>query len=158
MNYSQIFGKDAFECFKNAKVVYMITYGKNGEIHSRPMTNFNDDPNNEIWFPSYRNTQKIKDIENNPKTLILYPGKEKDMFYELVGEAQLADKREVDDKWVWWYLYWHPEMKEYFWFDKTSNHPERVVINIKPERVKTLDKKDITWVDDTYSTLIPKKE
>ena len=32
-----------FEAFKESKVVFLTTY-RNGDEHSRPMTNLNDDP------------------------------------------------------------------------------------------------------------------
>jgi general stress protein 26 len=147
---------EAFESFKKAKVVYLITYGKDGEAHSRPMTNFNENPYSDIWFPSYRDTRKVKDIKGKSRTLILYPGSEKDQFYEIEGSAELADRKAVEEKWVWWYLYWHPEMNQYFWFDQMGKHPERVIINIKPEKIRTIKKKDLKLIEDTYHTLIPK--
>ena len=144
---------EAVESFKHAKIVYMITYGHNGKMHSRPMTNFNDDLKETIWFPSYEETRKVEDIKHNPKTLIVYPSGNPDRFYEIEGEASFADRATVEEKWVWWYLYWHPEMKEYFWFDQTKDHPERVIINIKPKKLKILTRKEIQKARETYPTL-----
>jgi len=149
---------EALEDFKHAKIVYMITYGKDGETHSRPMTNFNEDPTHEIWFPSYRETQKVLDIEENPEVALLYPGVKRDSFDEIQGKASFADRQVVEEKWVWWYLYWHPEMKDYFWFDQTKDHPERVIINVKPNNIKKLDRRDIDWVEETYSTVVLRKK
>lgn len=39
------------ESFKESKVVSLVTFGLTGEKHSRPMTNFNDDPYNMMWLP-----------------------------------------------------------------------------------------------------------
>jgi general stress protein 26 len=148
---------EALESFIHAKVVYMITYGHNGEMHSRPMTNFNENMERKIWFPSYKDTQKINDIKHNPKTKLLFPSINKDIFYELEGTASFANRDEVEEKWVWWYLYWHPEMKDYFLFDQTKPHPERVIINIKPEKIKKISRKEIKKVWETYESLMPKE-
>ena len=49
-------------------------------------------------------------------------------------------------------------MKNYFWFDQTKNHPERIIINVKPNNIKKLDRKDIDWIEETYSTVVSKKK
>ena len=147
--------QEAIDSFKNAKVVYLVTSNEDGIKHSRPMTNFNDNPYETIWFPSYNNTKKIEDITENSAVKIIYPSLVKDKFYEIEGKAQLADRHEVEEKWVWWYLYWHPEMNDYFWFDQTSEHPERVIVNIHPRTIKGLDKNEVKLVRETYSSLLP---
>ncbi|MBD3171897.1 hypothetical protein GF326_05440 [Candidatus Bathyarchaeota archaeon] len=48
------------ESFKESKVVYLVTFGSTSEKHSRPMTNFNDDPYNIMWFPTYQDTKKVE--------------------------------------------------------------------------------------------------
>jgi len=70
------------ESFKESKVVYLVTFGLTGEKHSRPMTNFNDGPYNMMWFPTCRDTQKVKDIKNNKKVLVVFPDSERERFYE----------------------------------------------------------------------------
>jgi len=149
--------EDAVNSFKKAMIAYFITFNKKGEMHSRPMTNFNDNPYGVIWFPSYNNTRKVGDIKQNKRTLILYPAIEEGKFYEIEGKAELGTRSEVEEKWVWWYLYWHPEMNDYFWFDQTGKHPERVIINVHPENIKKLDKSDVKLIKDTYATLVPIK-
>ena len=149
--------QDAIESFKHAKIVFMITENKDGEMHSRPMTNFNENPYAKLWFPSYNNTRKVEDIKENPKIVIIYPGIKKDQFYEIDGKAEFADRHVVEEQWVWWYLYWHPEMNDFFWFDQTGKHPERVIININPTLIKRLSKDEIKHVKGTYSSLMLKK-
>ncbi|RLG96633.1 hypothetical protein DRO27_01905, partial [Candidatus Bathyarchaeota archaeon] len=51
------------EAFKKAKVVFMTTYGE--KENTRQMTNYNEDPYVTIWFPTERDTQKVRDIERN---------------------------------------------------------------------------------------------
>ena len=147
--------QDAINSFKHAKVVYLVTTNEDGVRHSRPMTNFNDNPYDTIWFPSYNNTRKVEDIKENPSVKVLFPSLVKDQFYEIEGKAMFAERHEVEEKWVWWYLYWHPEMNDYFWFDQTSEHPERVIVNIQPKKIKILNKNEVKPVRETYSSLMP---
>jgi general stress protein 26 len=96
------------KAFESSPLVYLTTFGDD-EKHSRPMTNFNEDPYERMWFATYKDTQKLKDIKNNPRVVITVPAEEENTFYEIEGEAHLADDKTVAEKWRWWYLFWHPE-------------------------------------------------
>lgn len=128
------------EDFKHAKIVYLVTFSKKGERHSRPMTNFNEDPYGMIWFPTYRDTRKVDDIKHDPRVLVIFPSSNDGKFYEIEGKAEFENQAATNLKWKWWYLYWHPEMSDHFWFSGTGEHPERVIINIFPESAKITEK------------------
>ncbi len=49
------------EAFKQHRIVFLTTFSDGGE-NSRQMTNLNENPYQTMWFPTYRNTQKIRDI------------------------------------------------------------------------------------------------
>ena len=132
----------------------MVTFGKNNEPHSRPMTNFNDNPYANLWFSTYTKTRKVDDLKHNPKTLILFPDSEKNNFYEIEGHATFASDEVVEEKWVWWYLYWHPEQENMFWFDP-SMHIDKSIIYVHPVSVKTIPMKDIDYIHESYKTVIP---
>ena len=144
------------DCFKNSKVVYLITFSVDGQPHSRPMTNFNDDPYTMMWFPSYRDTRKVRDIKVNDKVIVIFPSCNTDEFFEVEGRAELASEEVVEDKWVWWYLYWHPELNDRFWFSRSGDHPERVIINIKPVAARVLKKDNVRYIREGYETVVPK--
>ena len=118
------------DAFKKAKVVFMTTYDGDKE-NTRQMTNYNDNPYGTFWFPTERDTQKVRDIEKNNKVLLSFPGSEKGEFFEISGEASFASDQEVLQKWEWWWLYWHPTQKNRFWFPHDKDE-RRVIINIKP--------------------------
>ncbi len=144
------------ESFQNAKVVYMITFGEKGEDHSRPMTNFNDSPYDTMWFPTYTDTQKVRDIKNNDKTLILFPSETEKEFYEITGRSEFEDSEVVKEKWQWWYLYWNPNIKPMYWFSYLGKHPERCIINFFPESVRVLNVRDIEYIYRPYKSVIEK--
>jgi len=107
--------------------------------NTRQMTNFNEDPYIQFWFPTDRDTKKVKDIKTNPKVLITFPSGKRGEFFEIEGEASFADQREVEEKWEWWWLYWHPSQKDRFWFPP-SKDDRRVLINIQPKKASIIKK------------------
>ena len=126
------------EAFKKSKVVFMTTFYGDQE-NTRQMTNFNDNPYTQFWFPTERDTKKVRDIKSNPKVLITFPSGKRGEFFEIEGEASFADKREIEEKWEWWWLYWHPSQKDRFWFPP-SKDDRRVLINIQPKKTHIIKK------------------
>jgi general stress protein 26 len=144
------------EAFQKAKIIYMITYGDEGEEHSRPMTNFNDDPYHTIWLTTYTDTQKVRDIKKNNKTLILFPSDEDGKFYELAGHSEFEHQDVVKERWEWWYLYWHPNLKPMYWFSQSGRHPERCIINFTPESARVVNVRDLEYIYRPYKSIVEK--
>lgn len=129
-------GNEVEAAFRKAKIVFLTTFSRNGEEHSRPMTNFTEEPSDLIWFPSDTKTRKVEDIKVNSRVVVTFPSESEGVFYELEGEARLASQEEVEKRWTWWWLYWHPEEADRFWFPKGGSHPERAIIDITPKKVR----------------------
>lgn len=130
------------EDFKNAKMVYLVTFDKNGDENTRPMTNYTENPYENIWFPTEKDTQKIKDIKNNPKVKVLIPSRKKGFYHQITGEADLEDEKVVEDKWEWWYLSWRPTQRKWFWFPPGLDEDKRAIINIKPEKRTLIERRE----------------
>jgi general stress protein 26 len=126
------------EAFKKAKVVFMTTFSGDKE-NTRQMTNYNDSPFVKFWFPTEKDTKKVKDIIANPKILITFPSVNRKEFFEIEGEASFADPSDVEEKWEWWWLYWHPSQKDRFWFPP-SKDDKRVLIYVQPKKVRLIKK------------------
>ena len=131
------------EDFKQAKIVYLTTFS-DGEERSRPMTNFNDNPYERMWFPTYRKTRKVDDIKKDPKVLLTFPSSKEDEFYEIEGRAAFEDEETTAEKWRWWYLYWHPAQRKRFWFPSDRHYPDRVIINVHPVSARVVLARDAT--------------
>ncbi|MHA1938509.1 MAG: pyridoxamine 5'-phosphate oxidase family protein [Candidatus Thorarchaeota archaeon] len=97
------------EAFRESKQVFLTTTSKEGISKTRAMTNYNDSPYKSMWYPSFKDTQKVKDIDDNPEVVISFPGNEKGKWYRVKGIAKLATWEEVQESWKWWYLEWVPE-------------------------------------------------
>lgn len=121
------------DAFKKAKVLFMTTYGE--KKNTRQMTSYNEDPYSQLWFPTERDTKKVKDIEKNNAITLTFPEENRGEFYEIEGEASFASDEEVLAKWEWWWLYWHPAQRDRFWFPR-ENDERRVIINVKPVKAK----------------------
>ena len=120
------------EAFRESKQVYLTTTSEKGEKKTRPMTNYNKSPYEEMWFPSFRDTRKIKDIMKNSEVIISFPGEEENKWYKIRGTARLVPWEEVRKKWRWWLLEWVPEEdKRPLRYD--DPFLDRSIIWIKPE-------------------------
>ncbi len=126
------------EAFMKAKVVFLTTFSGASE-NTRQMTNFNENPYEKFWFPTEKNTRKVRDIQSNPRVLVTFPAENRGEFYEIEGEASFADQREIEEKWRWWWLYWHPAQRNRFWFSQLS-HENHVLINIEPKMARLVKK------------------
>jgi general stress protein 26 len=126
------------KAFQKAKVVFMTTYEGNKE-NTRQMTNFNEDLEGVIWFPTERDTKKVKDIKKNNKVVLTFPAEKRGDYFEIEGEASFASSEDVLAKWEWWWLYWHPSQRDRFWFPKKQDD-RRVIINIKPVKARLVKK------------------
>ena len=127
------------EDFSKAKVVYLTTFNEKGEKRIRPMTNYNEDPYEMMWFPTYEYTRKVEDIKKNPKVIVSFPGSLEGDMYEIEGKADFAPSSEVNEKWEWWYLYWYPTRQE---MAIRTDEPfaDRMIINVHPKKA-TIKKK-----------------
>jgi general stress protein 26 len=127
------------EVFKKTRTIFMTTF-QNGRENTRAMTNFNENPYETIWFPTERGTQKVKDIEKDPRVILTFPAAKPGSFYEIEGTAEFEKQEIVDQKWEWWWLSWRPHQRDRFFFRRDRSDPNRVIINIKPESVRIITK------------------
>lgn len=124
------------EEFKMAKLVYFTTFSENGRKRYRAMTNYNENPYEMMWFPTFKDTRKVEDIKRNSKVLITFPSSKRGEFYEIDGTAELEDDEVVREKWEWWYLFWLPDNE--FRFRITTDAPitNRAIINVHPQSAR----------------------
>jgi general stress protein 26 len=130
------------EAFREAKQVFLKTTSKEGVSKTRAMTNYNDSPYESMWYPSFKDTQKIRDITDNPEVVISFPGIERNKWYRVKGTARLASWDEVQESWTWWYLEWVPE-KDRGKYELRYDDPftDRTIIWIDPFEAELGDRK-----------------
>ncbi len=124
------------ESFRADKILFLTTYSEEGE-HTRPMTNYNDNPCSTMWFPTDANTQKVRDIRGNPNVSLSFPAAEHNVFYVIEGEGYLASLEEVKERWVWWWLFWHPHLEETYYRPQSNDYYEdKAIVFVKPLRAR----------------------
>ena len=126
------------EAFNESKQVFLTTTNKEAETRRRPMTNYNESPYEPMWFPSFKETQKIRDIEANPEVEISFHAEETRKWYKIKGKARLAPFEEVQKIWKWWFLEWVPE-------EERSKHELRYD--------NPFTDRSIIWVDPIEATI-----
>ena len=128
--------------FRESKQVFLTTYNKQGESETRPMTNYNESPYEHMWFPSFMDTQKIRDIKENKDVIISFPTNERDKWYRVKGKASLAPWQEVQKNWKWWYLEWVPEKaRGKYMLHYDDSFTDRTIIYIIPVEASISNKK-----------------
>lgn len=142
MNRIEGMGED----FKNARVVYVTTVGERGKLSHRPMTNYNEDPYGNMWFATFRQTNKVEQIAKNPRVKITFPSSREGEMYEITGSASIGTDEEVREKWRWWMFFWHPEYRKYTWFTEGSHLHERVIINACPAEASVVKGKKFDFM------------
>jgi general stress protein 26 len=91
-----------------------------------------------MWFPTYRDTRKVEDIEKDPSVLLTFPSSREGEYYEIEGRAEFESEAVTAGKWQWWYLYWHPTQRRRFWFPGKTHYPNRVIINVHPKSARVV--------------------
>ena len=129
------------EDFKMARIVNMTTFAENGVKNTRPMTNFNEDPYDEMWFPTYKDTKKVRDILKDPRILINFPSSSEGAFWEIEGVAKLEKDEVTATKWKNWFLFWYPNREAMGWglagYSSLVDH--RMIVNVFPKSVKLIE-------------------
>lgn len=130
------------QAFKESKQVFLTTRNSEGESKTRPMTNYNESPYESMWFPSFMDTQKIRDIKENPEVVISFPSTVRDKWYRVKGKARLAPWEEVRDNWKWWYLEWVPkEDRGKYMLRYDHSFTDRTIIWVDPTDAELANKK-----------------
>ncbi len=75
-------------------------------------------------------------MKRSPRVVISFPSGRGDDLYEIEGRAEFERRDVVEAKWSWWYLYWHPDQEDRFWFPRGEEHPEWTIINVHPESAR----------------------
>lgn len=128
------------EAFRDAKVVWLTTFDEKGDEVDRQMTNYNEDPYAEMWFPTWRDTRKVRHLKRRPDAFLTFPAEEEDRFYRIQGTVRLADEETTYEKWRWWYLSWVPGDGSKYGLTGSHGWDSRAILLFTPELAFKMDK------------------
>ena len=130
------------KAFKNAKIVWLTTFNEKGDEVDRQMTNYNEDPYSEMWFPTWTDTRKVRHIKNDPRSYITFPSEEENRFFRIQGISRIGDEKTTYEKWKWWYLTWVPGDGGKYGLTGTHGWDTRTILLFTPEIALKMDKKE----------------
>jgi general stress protein 26 len=121
-------GRELATNLEGIYIATMTTLTPDGKLHGRPMTTQQAEFDGDLWFYSYKDSAKVKEIEQNPQVQLGYNKDEKQTWVDVTGKAAIvednAKKKEL----------WYDELKRYF-----PNGPEDenvVLIKVTPDHAE----------------------
>jgi general stress protein 26 len=121
-------GRELATNIEGIYIATMTTLTPDGKLHGRPMATQQAEFDGDLWFYSYKDSAKDKEIEQNPQAQLGYNKDEKQTWVDVTGKAAIvednAKKKEL----------WYDELKRYF-----PNGPEDenvVLIKVTPDHAE----------------------
>lgn len=89
------------EVVKDVKFAMMSTTNKKGDIHAWPMTTSETSIGaKEIWFIGDKNSDVVKDIQDDPRVGLTYATQDAKNYVSISGDAKLInDQDKLDELW-----------------------------------------------------------
>lgn len=122
-------GKEAIEKIKEManeiKSCLFCTNINAGKFDTRPMSTQDVDDEGNIWFLSDKNSDKNRDIQNDPNVQLLYTNSSNFNFMSVCGKAEAFYDREKIEQ------LWEPVAKA--WMQGGKDDPNLSVIKLAPD-------------------------
>ena len=89
----------------DAKTAFMVTRSTDGGMHGRPMRTIQvDESLDTLWFPTDRNSGKVRELEASPDICLGYTNSSGSEWASVYGKAHIVDDRgKIHDLWspIW---------------------------------------------------------
>lgn len=124
---SQVSLKNVASKMKDLDFCMMVTRDGRNTLHSRPMSNNGEvEYDGDSWFFSYDDSNKAKQVRENPNTLLIFQT-DKMFFMEVYGTASITHQRSLlEEK-------WQPELER--WFPDGIETPGICLIKVSADRI-----------------------
>ena len=128
------------EILTSFRTAMFTTLGADGIPHARPMQVSDIDGDNQIWFFTALDSEKIDEIQANPTVGISMQGGGK--YLSLSGRAAVVkDQNQIDKRWKEANKVWFPEGKD---------SPNVTLISIDPQRGEYWDNSGVRGLRYLY--------
>lgn len=121
-------GRELVQNIEGIYIATMTTLTPDGKLHGRPMATQQAEFDGDLWFYTYKDSAKVKEIQENPQVQLGYNKDEKQTWVDIFGHAQIIEddnkKKEL----------WYDELRRYF-----PDGPEDdnvVLIKVKPDEAE----------------------
>jgi len=117
------------ELFKDYDTALLTTRGADGHYHTRPMALQKGAISDGLWFATWKDTEKVHDLEANPECgVTLYGGGRSATYVSISGTGQLVQDRGIIHR--MWDANWKP------WFPAGPEDSNLVLIRVEPEHAE----------------------
>jgi general stress protein 26 len=128
INDTKAAGRELATNIEGIYIATMTTLTTEGKLHGRPMATQQVEFDGDLWFYSYKDSAKVKEIQSNPQVQLGYNQSEKQTWVEITGKAELveddAKKKEL----------WYDELGRYF--PKGPEDENVVLIKVTPDEAE----------------------
>lgn len=126
------------DLISSISVAQMVTVGRDGRLHSRPMVGQQLDHHDELWFFTGAGSSKTDEIDANAEVLLTYSDPSRQHYVAVRGTAHIVrDPSKIHELW--------PEPLR-TWFPKGPDDPEIALIRVSI--------RDADYWDSPSSTLV----
>lgn len=116
------------ELIKDIKMAMLVTLDEDGRPRSRPMQTQDVEFDGTVWFFTNVNSEKVKEIENNPSVNVAYA--KGAQFVSLSGIAEIVEDQAKTSE------LWNPLLEA--WFDGV-NDPDIRLVRVDAESAEYWD-------------------
>jgi general stress protein 26 len=128
-NYEDLTGEEGIKKMKTligkaSSTCYFCTNMNSNNFSTRPMAVQQTDDDGNLWFLSAIDSQKNRDLQQNPAVQLLFQGSPHSDFLSVYGTATISqDKAKIKEL-------WEPIIKT--WFTEGVDDPRITVIKVEP--------------------------
>ena len=115
---------------KKFDTAMLVTYGRDGKHHARPMGIAKVSESNEVWFFTGRDSEKTRELEEEEEVMLIFQ-KDHTAYLSMSGHASLvSDRAAMTELWKESYKVWFPQ---------GVNDPNLLLIRIRGEDAEYWD-------------------
>ena len=101
------------EEIKDIRTTMMTTQREDGNFHTRPMATHAVDEDGTMWFFSYEDSNKVREIRQNDRVALGFSDTGAETYVALSGTAEVVkDKQKIDELWQEFLKTWFPNGKD----------------------------------------------
>lgn len=117
------------DVIKDVKFAMMSTVNKKGDIHAWPMTTTETSLGaREIWFIGDKNSDVVKDIQDNKRVGLTYATQDQKNYVSISGNAELTDDQDkIEELW---------SAMDNAFFEQGKQDPDVQLIKVVPHGVE----------------------
>lgn len=116
---------------KDIKIAMLTTVEQDGELHTRPMATHDMDDDGTLWFFTYDDTAKAKEVQQDRQVSLSYTDTSAATYVCASGTAAVSHDRQKMKE------LWNPVLKA--WFPKGLEEPHIALLKVKLHKAEYWD-------------------